>query len=628
MKNSSATAFIVLFTAIATQVLAQTHHYFDNDSLLQILAQRKKIESSLVLLENRENIIPLTALDTLKIASLSVGTTELSSFQQMLGNYTAIDHFILQADFTNVEFSNLQKKLENYNLIIAGIHCIENDTTNCDSLWYYLTSCKSSIIVCFQNEAFLKRMNHFPRPYGLMIAFHNDIPDQELSAQAVFGGIAIRGKLPFAIGTSYPAGSGIATESPVRLKYTLAEETGINTLRISAAIDSIVNNALELHVFPGCNVLISKDGKVIFHKAYGYQTYDSYTPVNKNDIYDLASVSKVTGALPALMKVVEENKLNVDEKFSTYWTDWKNSFLHRSNKEDLTARELLAHQAGLTPYIPFYKESMKNGALQSKWYRVEANNKYNLAVAPGLYLKDNFREKVYRSIRRSPLKNRGHYVYSDLFFILVPEVISRISGTDYVNFLDSCYYKPLGATTLSFCPWRRFPVNRIVPTETDNYFRKRQLQGSVHDESAAVLGGVSGNAGLFASANDLAKLLQMYLQKGVYGGKRYLNQETLDEFTRVQYPINHNRRGLGFDKPLLDNSSLDIDNAYPAPGASTESFGHSGYTGTFFWIDPAYRLVYIFLSNRVYPSRNNTQISDLNIRTKIQQVIYDEITTD
>jgi CubicO group peptidase (beta-lactamase class C family) len=216
-------------------------------------------------------------------------------------------------------------------------------------------------------------------------------------------------------------------------------------------------------------------------------------------------------------------------------------------------------------------------------------------------------------------------VYSDLFFVMAPEGISRICGMDYIQFLDSIYYKPLGARSITYNPWQKFPVDRIVPTENDTYYRKRQLQGSVHDESAAILGGVSGNAGLFATANDLAKLLQMYVQMGTYGGKQYLKESTLKEFTRVQYPENNNRRGLGFDKPLSDNWELEINKAYPAPGASPESFGHSGYTGTFFWIDPVHQLVYIFLSNRVYPTRNNTQLIDMNIRTKIQQVLYDEI---
>lgn len=617
--------YLLLFSGLAAQSPVQHKHCYDNDSLLQVLDYRKKSESSLVLLENKNNLVPLINLDTLKIACLSVGTSAPNFFGAMLENYAAVDQFMLRPGFTGVDSDSLLKKLGKYNLIIAGIHSLPTDTAISGSLWRFLTIHKSSLVVCFGADTFVNRICCFPKPAGLIYVPFNDKVNQELSAQAIFGGIALSGKLFSDLGNCYTKGYGISTGHPVRLKYTMAEEAGLNSLHLTHVIDSIVNNALEIKAFPGCNVLIAKNGKVVFHKSYGYHTFDGYIAAGKNDIYDLASVTKVTAALPAIMKLVDDQKLNVDERFSVYWTDWKQSAFHRSGKEDITVRELLAHQAGLTPYIPFYKQSMKKGTLKNRWYRAEAGGKYNLAVAPGLYLRDNFRNKVYRSIRLSPLSKKGRYVYSDLFFILVPELVSSLSGVVFSGFLDSCFYKPLGANSFAFRPWEKFQACSIVPTETDNYFRKRQLQGSVHDESAAVLGGISGNAGLFASANDLAKLLQMYLQKGEYGGRRYLQTCTLDEFNRVQYPANHNRRGLGFDKPLTGNDSLDINNAYPAPEASAESYGHSGYTGTFFWVDPVHQLVYIFLSNRVFPTRNNTLLSDLNIRTKIQQAIYNEI---
>ncbi|NJO68288.1 MAG: serine hydrolase [Bacteroidetes bacterium] len=390
-------------------------------------------------------------------------------------------------------------------------------------------------------------------------------------------------------------------------------------------MDSIINDAIRQQAFPGCNILIAKEGKVIFHKTYGYHTYENIIPASPNDIYDLASVTKVTSALPAIMKLTEEGKIGLDDPFSDYWPDWQKRFLHRSNKDDLTFRELLAHQAGLVPFIKFYENTQKQGKAQSRWFRVEADEKYNLMVAPGMYLRNNFRKKVYKTIRLSELKDRGRYIYSDLFFIMAPEVISRVSGDDYLHYLDSCFYRPLGAGTLTYLPVRKFSTDRIVPTEADQYFRKRLLQGSVHDEASAVLGGISGNAGLFGSANDLAKILQMYLWNGTYGGEQYLKEATLKEFNRVQYPHNGNRRALGFDKPLPNNSTLSLKDSYPSPDVSTESFGHSGYTGTFFWIDPKYQLVYIMLANRVYPNRSYTKLTELSIRTKVQQAIYDEI---
>jgi CubicO group peptidase (beta-lactamase class C family) len=364
---------------------------------------------------------------------------------------------------------------------------------------------------------------------------------------------------------------------------------------------------------------------VIFQKAYGFHTYENRIPAALDDIYDLASITKVAGALPAIMKLNEEGKYLLDVPFATYWTDWQKRFLHPSNKSDITLRELLAHQSGLVPFIPFYKQTMNANGLLPKLYSAVPDDPYDLEVAPALYLDSKFRSKVNKTIRKSPLKSRGKYVYSDLSIILTPEIVTKISGMNFTDYLDQNFYGPLGATTITYHPTRKFSIDQIVPSEYDSTYRKRLVQGSVHDESAAVFGGVAGNAGLFASANDLAKLVQMYVQYGTYGGKQYLKKSTLEEFNRVQYPQNNNRRGLGFDKPAIDNEKLDANKAYPCPGTTPQSFGHFGFTGTFFWADPSNGLVYIFLSNRVYPTRRNNNISDLNVRTDILQVMYDEL---
>jgi len=417
-------------------------------------------------------------------------------------------------------------------------------------------------------------------------------------------------------------------QHPIRLKYTIPEEAGIRSDRINRQIDSIVTQALDQKAFPGCNVLVAKDGKVIFHKAYGYHTYDRIIPEKEDDLYDLASVTKITGGLPAWLKLYDAGKVNPDEPVSTYYPEWKNRLFHRSNKSDITVRELLSHQSGLTPFIPFWKETVVNGKISSKWYRFEPDQKHALQLGRGLYLDNRFPDRIYKGIRKSPLKSRGTYVYSDLPFVLTPKITSGISGSSFVEGLDNYFYKPLGAYRITYNPLFKFSEDEIIPTENDNYFRKQQLLGTVHDESSATLGGVSGNAGLFASANDLAKLYQMYLQMGNYGGKQYLKKSTMMEFTRVQFPQNKNRRGLGFDKPSLNNSELSEKNAYPIKAASPESFGHSGYTGTFVWIDPRYGLVYIFLSNRVFPTRENSKISELNVRTEIQRIIYGNLSNN
>jgi len=619
----------------------------DLNSPAEQFAGRQLVESSLTLLENKNRLIPILGLDTLRIASVSLGASAITPFQKMLANYTRVEHYRLGDDFTEAEADELFKKLSHYNLVITGVHTIPEsrnrqtpvrNITNPDDSVHLVkvteTLCnliarisqrRKSIVVFFADPHSLNTMKSLDRADGLLIGYQNTTVTQELAAQLLFGGIGASGKLRFSIGTRYPLNAGLTIGKPIRLKYTLPEEVGLNSAKFNGSIDSIVNNALKNKAFPGCNVLIAKDGKVIFQKAYGFHTYEERAPSRLDDIYDLASVTKVTGPLAALMKLYEEGKYKLDEPFSTYWPDWRNRFLHRSDKADLTARELLTHQAGLIPDVIFWRETVNAKGLINKWYRADENSRYSLEVAPGLFLNNRFKKHVYKAIRKAPLQSRGKYVYSDLFFVLAPEVITRLSGVNYSDYLDHHFYLPLGATTLTYLPTRKFTDDQIIPTEYDHYYRKRLIHGSVHDESAAVLGGISGNAGLFASANDLAKIIQMYIQSGSYGGRQYLSKSTMEEFSRIQFPQNNNRRGLGFDKPLIDNQKLSRENSYPCLAVSPQSFGHSGFTGTFFWADPSNGLIYIFLSNRVFPTRENNKIGELNVRTDILQEIYDQL---
>lgn len=613
------------------------------------LIKRKMIEASLTLLENKQQLLPLMGLDTLTIATVAVGRTELTPFQKMLSKYTKTTNFFLPEQFTADQLTELKTKLKNYNLVVAGIHLYESKrrhsmqvgnmqkvkpqrpyglTGETENLLNYLAEEKKAIEVFFSSPYALAEVSDFKAPAGLIMAYQNDSLVQELAAQLVFGGIGAAGKLPVSLGNYYQVGDGLKIEQPIRMKYTIPEEVGMNSRRLTSRIDSIVNGAIAARATPGCSVLAVKNGKVIFRKTYGFHTYDNRIPVSDDDLYDLASVTKVSAATAAVLKLADDGKIDIDGRFSDNWPDWKKSLLHRSNKADLGWREILAHQAGLIPYLNYWKETVKGDQLMDKWYSFQPSPKYSLEVAPGLYLKDKFRKKVYKDIRLSELDPPGKYVYSGLSFLIIPQVTKNLSGESFVDFLDNTYYNSLGAYHVTFNPLAKFSKDQIVPTEYDPYYRKEQVQGTVHDEAAAVLGGVSGNAGLFANANDLAKLIQMYMQMGTYGGKVYLKQSTMKEFTRVQFPQNNNRRGLGFDKPLVINKEVDAEHSYPCPGASPDSFGHSGFTGTFVWADPQYQLVYIFLSNRVYPSREENLLGKLNVRTNILQALYDEINSD
>jgi CubicO group peptidase (beta-lactamase class C family) len=403
-----------------------------------------------------------------------------------------------------------------------------------------------------------------------------------------------------------------------QLTYNTPESVGLNSSYIEFNVDSIMNDAINQKAFPGAQLLVAKKGKIIFHKTYGFHTYDSVQKVAKDDIYDLASVTKIVGPLPALMKLYEEGKIDLDAPFSNYWTSWKN----RKDKKDITLRELLSHQAGMNPYIVFLSEVLKNGTPKNRFIKKESEKRYSKKVYNNLYVKNRFNKKVFRKIKRSKVSNDKTYQYSGLASLIYPTLIEKITGENYEDYLNKNFYKPLGCEVLGYNPLTKNFKNNIVPTELDSFFRKDYVKGYVHDENAALLGGISGNAGLFATALDLGKYMQMLLQKGTYDGTHFFKPSTVDAFNKIQYPENNNRRGLGFDKPIIRNDTLSIKEAYPAPQVSPESFGHSGFTGTFVWADPANDIVFIFLSNRVYPTRSHTNIYNLNVRPKLQQVFY------
>ncbi|MBT8281704.1 MAG: beta-lactamase family protein [Muriicola sp.] len=387
----------------------------------------------------------------------------------------------------------------------------------------------------------------------------------------------------------------------------------------SNKVDSIIMNGIVNEAFPGAQLLVAVKGEVLFHQTYGYHTYDSLLPVQKTDLYDLASVTKILGPLPLLMKLVEDGQLDLDEPFSKYWPSWR----HKRDKKELTLRQILSHQAGLTPYIVFLNKVMKDEELKSRYIRGMPGKQFQKQAYDGIWVRNTFENKIFREINRSEVDSIKEYKYSGLAFLLFPELIEKVTGNSYTYLLRRDFTFPLNIPSLGYLPAVKGFPNSIIPTEFDSLYRKDVVQGWVHDENASLFGGISGNAGLFGKATDLLRVMQMYQNYGYLDGRRYLKEETVKEFTGIQYPNNKNRRGLGFDKPLLDNAQKELKDAYPAPSASVESFGHSGFTGTFVWADPKYQLVFIFLSNRVYPSRDHRQLYELNIRTSLHQVFYD-----
>ncbi len=588
------------------------------------LTKQLLFERALTVLENKNNILPLQRLDTLKIASLAIGVEETTSLQLMLDNYTQIDHFNISKSPSEKEILNLINQLKPYNLIIACIHGMglypsrRYGITDQQIRITEMLDPHKSIFVFPGNPYALTIFPKLKEALGLVLAYQDDKCAGESAAQLIFGAINGNGKLPVTLKDFYSLHTGIAIENIGRLKYSLPEEVKISSEYLVHLIDSITSLGISKKAFPGCQVLLAKDGKVIFNKSYGFLTYENKLPVRNDVLYDLASVTKVSAPLPAVMKLYDEKKIDLNSPYSTYLAEFKNS-----NKSAITVRDVLTHQARLQAFIPFYLEPGTKTTVRKGMFKTQPSEQFQIRISKNLYARNDFDKIVIDDIANSPLLSKKEYVYSDLGMGLFRFVTERLTKESFPAYLNQEFYKPLGAVSTGFRPYERFPIAQIAPTENDNYFRNELLQGYVHDEMAAVLGGVSGNAGLFSTANDLAKLMQMYLQKGYYGGKQYILPETIEEFTKVQFPGSNNRRALGFDKP--NPGIKDQPNKFPAADASPESYGHTGFTGTFVWMDPQNQLLVIFLSNRVYPTRSHSAISDLSIRPAIQQAAYDAI---
>lgn len=382
-------------------------------------------------------------------------------------------------------------------------------------------------------------------------------------------------------------------------------------------IDSIVQMGIHKKAYPGAQVLIFKNDRIRLNKSYGFHTYDSIVRVENHHLYDLASVTKILASTLAFMKLYELYNINLDQKVADYIPLIKNT-----NKKNTTFREVLSHQAGWLPYIEHQNMvKRKNGKMKARTLSTVKSKRYPDPLTDSLFIHRKYKNKIMRRIKRTPVENIGEYRYSGLFFFLLLDMVQNLSGDSFDAFLDKKYYQPMGIERLTFNPSFNYPKEEIVPTEKDFFFRKTLVHGWVHDEAAGLMGGISGNAGLFANATSIAKLLQLLLDKGRYEGKQYLKPETVKLFTSRVYPETNNRRGLGFDKPSLDTIPSE---RYPSEKSTLESFGHTGFTGNMIWVDPIHQFFMVFLSNRVYPTREQKNLYRLNIRGSILDIAVQE----
>ena len=381
-------------------------------------------------------------------------------------------------------------------------------------------------------------------------------------------------------------------------------------------LDSLIQLGIDSMAFPGAQILVRYRDSIIFHKTWGYHTYDNYRRVKQKDIYDLASVTKVSSGLPLLMKLYGEGHLNLDAPLSDYYKCFK-----RSNKKNLSLRQVLAHQARLKPYIIFWQEAKKdNGDYKRRTFKTSYSKKYPIRITDNLFMHKRYHKKMHKAIKKSELRDKKEYVYSGLAFLLMPDMIEDVTDQEFESYLRREIYQPIGADNLTYNPTEQFSIDEIIPTEYDTLWRHQLVHGTVHDEAAAMLDGVSCNAGLFGSAESLSRLFQLYLNKGSWDGRQIISERAVEMFTSYQY--DDNRRGLGFDKPLRE---YDAELSYVAESSSPRSFGHSGFTGTMVWADPEHELVYVFLSNRVYPYRSHRNLYRLSLRPQLHQAVYDYV---
>ena len=592
--------------------------------------KRKLVEKSLTLIRNENEILPIKALKGKRIVSLALAEEGVSyqAFQQALNLYAKVDTM----HFTALPVSKqkaLMDTLLTYDQVIVSLHKsnkhpwvkfeIDNEFKNFINI---LRLKKNIILDVFANAYSLQDFLGADFAQGLILSYQNSEASQELSAQLIFGGIKADGKLPVSVSSKMKAGDGLLSENPFRLKYTMPQDVGISCEDM-ALIDSIVLEGIREKAYPGAQVLVAKEGKVIYNKNFGKHTYEGIRSVETEDLYDLASVTKVASSLLAIMHLESQGKISLDDKLGKHL-----KLVRGTDYADLVLRDILAHQAGLPAWIPFYVKTLHHGMPRFDLYSKDSTKNFSVRVAENMYMNKAYVDSIYyRILHRAKVSSNKEYKYSDIGYYLLKLMVEEVTNLPINEYVQRHFYQDLGMHRTTFLPRKKFPLDEIIPTENDQIFRKQLVHGDVHDPGAAMLGGVGGHAGLFGNANDLAKLMQMYLQGGAYADQEYLKKAVVEEYTECQFCEDsivsnpkENRRGAGFDKPQYHGEVGPTCECI-----SFESFGHSGFTGTYAWADPEEELVYIFLSNRVYPDASNGKLVSLNIRTRIQEKIYEAV---
>ncbi|PZX58408.1 beta-glucosidase-like glycosyl hydrolase [Algoriphagus ratkowskyi] len=569
---------------------------------------------------NKDDLLPFKQLDLKTFASLSIGD-DGKEFKKYLSKYAKFDHFNIEKAANETTHNNTIKKLEDYDVVVVGMMGVTNSPSRkfgvapADvQLIRDLEKRQKVVTVLFGNAYASQQLEGLG---NVVFAYENNVVTQKLAPQILFGARAAKGILPVTINGQFSHGVGGYLAASNRLSYGTPESVGLDG-KILDKIDAVAEKAIRIQATPGANVLVVKDGKVVFERSYGNLEYKASPKVNAETVYDLASITKVLATTQAVMFLESRGEINMKNSLEDYLPELKGT-----NKGRMVLSDVMAHEAGLVAFIPYYARTVEAGQWRGDYYKPASSAGFTRPVSNDMYGMDALRDSIWHWTKESKITpiprgaSKHTYVYSDLTMYLMQAVVESVVNQPLESFLDQNFYHPLGLSTMTFNPTLKMPIDNIAPTENDITWRKRQVQGYVHDQGAAMYGGVAGHAGLFGTANDLAVMMQMMLNKGYYGDVNLISPKTIEKFTKSQ--SSQSRRGWGWDKPNTQvgsgGSAGDL--------APKSTFGHTGFTGTSVWADPDNNLIYVFLSNRVYPDATNTKLLKEGIRTDIHDIIYE-----
>ena len=597
----------------------QSELFVDNDlhqTKYYNLKQRLYNEA-VTMIRNEKEALPLDKSET--VAVVTFGKKDNVSVDLKTEGYN-VSSYLISNDLNKSATTKIINEIKSFRQVVVNIQNTSIYATRNFGITNYmvefvkeLSKNNKIILNIFACPYALDKFTFKKNPAAIIIGYEDTQYAVNAVVDVMVGKLNPTGKLPVTINKKYKVGDGLSFEgmlTPESLSVELIDNDYIKE------IDSIALDGIKIGAYPGCQIFAMKDGKVIYDKCFGHFTYNNDHEVQSDDVYDIASLTKVFATTFAIMKLYDEGKISLESKLSDYFP-----YLKNTNKKDIKIIEVMTHQAGLTGWIPIYKTLLKDGQPDPDIFRKSIDEDHTVRVAKDMYISNDYKFDIYETVKSSDTISKK-YKYSDLGFYLLPKIVEMVADMPFEKYLEDNFYGPLNLNHIFYKPLRHIEIDKIAPTENDTYFRKQQLHGDVHDQAAALMGGVSGHAGLFANARDLAVMMQLLLNDGYANNRQFLSGYTIKKFTSAPFKDNLNRRGIGFDKPEVDPS---VEYYTPAKQSSMRSFGHTGFTGTFAWADPENGLIVIFLSNRVYPDANNNKLSENDIRTKIHEMFYNAV---